>query len=102
MLALKENLRQRIGAALPLRARRWLRAATLDSPLSPARGRLDLGDLRRLTPISREYGYDRGTPIDRFYIENFLEEHSSSIRGRVLEISENTYTRRFGGARATH
>jgi SAM-dependent methyltransferase len=101
MLVLKENLLQRIGAALPLRARRWLRA-TRDMPLSPARGQLDLGDLRRLTPISREYGYDRGTPIDRYYIENFLEAHSNSILGRVLEISENTYTRRFGGPRVTH
>ena len=23
-------------------------------------------------PVSRRFGYDRGTPIDRYYIENFL------------------------------
>ncbi|HZC37157.1 MAG TPA: methyltransferase domain-containing protein, partial [Sphingomicrobium sp.] len=44
-------------------------------------------------------GYSRGTPIDRYYIETFLEEHSSDIRGRVLEIGNDTYSRRFGGDR---
>jgi SAM-dependent methyltransferase len=47
-------------------------------------------------PVSRLFGYDRGTPIDRYYIENFLRANSSEIRGRVLEIGDATYTRRFG------
>ena len=54
------------------------------------------GDLRRLEPISRSYGYDRGRPIDRYYIENFLELEGGCIKGRVLEIGENTYTLKFG------
>jgi SAM-dependent methyltransferase len=50
-----------------------------------------------VTPLSRNYGYDRGLPIDRYYIEKFLSDHQIDIRGRVLEIGDNTYTRRFGG-----
>jgi SAM-dependent methyltransferase len=52
-------------------------------------------------PLCREYGYSRGTPIDRYYIESFLEEHAADIRGRVLEIGDDTYSRRFGGGRIT-
>jgi SAM-dependent methyltransferase len=57
------------------------------------------GSLRRLTPISREFGFDRGQPIDRYYIENFLARHADDIRGRVLEIKDASYTRRYGGNR---
>jgi SAM-dependent methyltransferase len=52
--------------------------------------------LRRTTPISEHWGYDRGTPVDRYYIERFLEEHSQDIRGRVLEVFDSDYTARFG------
>jgi hypothetical protein len=57
--------------------------------------------LRRTTPISRQFGFDRGQPIDRYYIENFLAYHANDIRGRVLEIGDASYTRRFGGNRVT-
>lgn len=50
-------------------------------------------------PTSRVFGLDRGHPIDRYYIERFLETQAADIRGRVLEIGEDTYTRRFGGSR---
>ena len=60
--------------------------------------KLRWGDLRRVTPISRNWGYDRGQPVDRYYIENFLEAHATDIRGRVLEVGDDAYTRRFGGA----
>ena len=49
------------------------------------------GDLQRLSPISREFGLDRGLPIDRFYMERFLAAHAHHIRGAVLEIGEPTY-----------
>jgi SAM-dependent methyltransferase len=57
------------------------------------------GDLRRLTPISPVFGLDRGQPIDRYYIEAFLRKNSSDIQGRVLEIGDPGYTRKFGGDR---
>ncbi|CAA9295622.1 MAG: hypothetical protein AVDCRST_MAG26-4425 [uncultured Chloroflexia bacterium] len=55
-----------------------------------------LGTLRRTAPLSSRWGYDRGTPVDRFYIERFLEQHRNDIRGRVLEIKDSSYTDRFG------
>jgi SAM-dependent methyltransferase len=45
------------------------------------------------------YGFDRGTPIDRVYIERFLGRHASDISGHVLEVGDDSYTRRFGGGR---
>ena len=62
---------------------------------------VDLGDLRRLEPVSRDWGFDRGRPIDRYYIERFLEARSHVIRGRVLEFGEPLYTEMFGDARVT-
>lgn len=60
---------------------------------------INLRGLARLHPISRLFGYDRGQPIDRYYIENFLLQHKSDVHGRVLEIGDNTYTKKFGGTR---
>jgi SAM-dependent methyltransferase len=65
------------------------------------RRRIDFGDLSRTTPVSRHFGFDRGTPIDRYYIESFLAENAAAIRGRTLEIGDDEYTRRFGAARAS-
>ncbi|MFL6195570.1 MAG: class I SAM-dependent methyltransferase [Thermoanaerobaculia bacterium] len=55
-----------------------------------------LGVLHRTTPLSESWGFDRGTPVDRHYIEAFLEEHRGDIRGRVLEVQDSGYTDRFG------
>jgi SAM-dependent methyltransferase len=52
-------------------------------------------------PLSDHHGLDRGTPLDRHYIEAFLAERSHLVRGSVLEIESDTYTRRFGGDRVT-
>jgi SAM-dependent methyltransferase len=60
---------------------------------------LDLGDLRRLIPVSADYGLDRGTPIDRYYVDDFLGRRAGDVRGRALEINDDRYTRRFGGDR---
>ena len=59
------------------------------------------GNLRRLTPISRTFGHDRGTPVDRYYIERFLRERAADIRGRVLEVGGRDYTQKFGGTEVT-
>jgi SAM-dependent methyltransferase len=60
-----------------------------------------LGRIGRLAPLSRIFGFDRGTPIDRIYIEAFLASHASDIRGHVLEVGDDGYSRRFGGDRIT-
>jgi SAM-dependent methyltransferase len=54
-----------------------------------------LGTLRRTTPLSDKWGYDRGTPVDRYFMEHFLDEHRCDIRGRVLEVENSFYTQRF-------
>jgi len=51
---------------------------------------------RSLQPISTRYGFDRGTPIDRVYIDQFLLENSALITGRCLEVVDSTYTKKFG------
>ena len=61
----------------------------------------DWGELRRTEPVSRRFGFDRGKPVDRRYIEGFLDSHRQDIRGRVLEIGDRNYTQRFGGERVT-
>ena len=63
----------------------------------PARDRVG----RDLEPVSRNFGFDRGKPVDRWYIERFLREHEADVRGRVLELYESTYTQWFGGDRVT-
>jgi hypothetical protein len=62
---------------------------------------MDFGDFRRLDPLSRVFGADRGRPIDRHYIEGFMESHAHDVQGRVLEFGDATYTHRYGGARVT-
>lgn len=56
---------------------------------------------RSLEPLSMKFGFDRGTPIDRYWIEDFLEKNASSITGKTLEVTDDAYTRRFGGDRVT-
>jgi SAM-dependent methyltransferase len=67
----------------------------------PPVGCVRFGDLRRLKPISSDYGSRRGLEIDRYYIEKFLTEHADDIHGSVLEIKHNTYTKRYGQDRVT-
>ena len=60
---------------------------------------VDFASLATTTPASRVFGLDRGTPINRYYIEKFLASHAASIRGRVLEVGGSDYSRRFGSDR---
>lgn len=85
-------------AALPADFRRWLRAQQQRYRLqSPRVGTVKGQSLWRVTPVSRIFGLNRGLPIDRYYIENFLFDHTSDIRGRVLEMGDSFYTQKFGG-----
>jgi hypothetical protein len=55
-----------------------------------------LGNIRRLAPLSRNWGLDRGTPIDRYYIESFLRQNQEAIHGDILEVRDRRYTEMFG------
>jgi hypothetical protein len=43
----------------------------------------------------KDFGFSRGTPIDRIYIEKFLETSRQYIRGNVLEFGDNHYYKKF-------
>jgi SAM-dependent methyltransferase len=46
--------------------------------------------------VSSQFGFDRGTPIDRYYIRKFLGGHAQDIKGDVLEVGEAAYTNELG------
>jgi len=52
-------------------------------------------DLRHTQPVSDVFGLDRGLPVDRFYIERFLNENKRLINGTVLEIGDDVYSKRY-------
>jgi glycosyltransferase involved in cell wall biosynthesis len=101
-------------AASPYQTGRWIMTKCLsprvlyrlkrlkDKNAVPPPGGIRLGDLDRTSPISTSFGFDRGTPIDRYYIDRFLQRHAAVIRGRVLEIGSDLYSRRYGAGRITH
>jgi SAM-dependent methyltransferase len=73
----------------------------------PLVGLARLGSLRRLTPISDRYGFDRGLPVDRYYIEDFLGRFGAApgyatgdLTGRILEVGDAYYATKFGAAEA--
>ena len=86
--------RAAVGVPLPVRAG----IARARGHVPPV-GAVHLGDLDRTSPIARDFGYARGGPVDRHYIEGFLHRSQDDIRGRVLEIGDDAYTRAFGASR---
>ena len=96
----KENFK----SILPSRIRHWLGDRKL--PIERLRRRMGRGPgpslLRRTSPINpNDYGESRGQCIDRYYIESFLAAHADDVRGHVLDFSDDTYAKRFGGAKTT-
>jgi SAM-dependent methyltransferase len=85
----------------PAPLHRWLHQRGMYKSYRPALGKAYAGDLKRMSPLSTEFGYDRGGPVDRYYIESFLAAEADAIRGRVLEIGDNEYSMRFGGKQIT-
>jgi SAM-dependent methyltransferase len=88
---------------LPMRIRKWLALLWERYIRGTAVGWVRFGSLRRLHPLGAVFGLKRGQRLelclDRYYIERFLAQHAADIQGHVLEIADNTYTQRFGGAR---
>lgn len=77
----------------PLRSR----LASVVDPRAPRGGRPRWGTLRSLRPYSSDYGWDRGTPVDRVAIAAFHMAHARDIRGACLEVHDAHYTLRYGG-----
>jgi len=96
------NITDLLRLFLPTSLRRYIRLKILNLKANPQFFYLSFGSLRRLNPISRNFGLERGQAIDRYYIEKFLDKHNSDIRGIVLEVGDNVYTRKFGGDKVIH
>jgi SAM-dependent methyltransferase len=77
------------------RAGRFGSAAARAGTVAPVRW----GDLARVAPFSRRWGFDRGLPIDRHYIRQFLEQNAADVHGRVLEVKDANYSKMFGADR---
>lgn len=90
-------IRHSVKAMLPDRVLQWIRQRRerWDGASLLQRSVWDVS-LRRVRPLRRAFGWRKGRPVDRYYIESFLARWSEDIRGHVLEIGDNTYTRRFG------
>ena len=90
-----------LGRLLPASLRRSLRRRLRDRRKAGSIRTPDMGDLRRTEPISRLWGSDRGRPVDRYYIDAFLDAHRSDITGHTLELGNALYTDRFGSGVTT-
>jgi SAM-dependent methyltransferase len=94
----KDKLIKVVRKYTSVETRRWIIRITRWPPV----GWVNFGSFRRLKPISPYWGTERGHPIDRYYIEKFLASYSSLIRGRVLEIGDDTYTCKYGSSQIHH
>jgi glycosyltransferase involved in cell wall biosynthesis/SAM-dependent methyltransferase len=97
---LKSLLENTAKRTMPSPVRRWLRAQWERRRHSPSLGSVDFGGLHQVPPVGR-LGRDRGLPIDRYYIDRFLAANAERIRGHVLELDDDRYTRTYGGDRVT-
>lgn len=98
---MKQVIKSIAKRTLPAPVHRWIGTQLWGDKYTPPVGGVDFGSLRRIAPISREFGFNRGLPVDRYYIEKFLAKNAADIQGRVLEIGDNSYTRQFGGKNVT-
>jgi glycosyltransferase involved in cell wall biosynthesis/SAM-dependent methyltransferase len=92
--AAREHLRDALPPTVVRRLRHFRSGRSV-----PAFGRVRFGDLGGWAPIDDDFGYGRGTPIDRYFITEFLLRHADDIAGRVLEVGDDDFSRRFGGDR---
>ncbi|CAN5691762.1 hypothetical protein BH11BAC3_BH11BAC3_43640 [soil metagenome] len=90
-----------IKKTVPHFVKRWLYKAGLHHSYLPEVGKATASDFNRNSPFSKDFGYDRGGPVDRYYIENFLKKEAGSIKGKTLEIGDNEYSLLFGGSKIT-
>lgn len=73
------------------------RAAALPG-VGRAAVRLAFGDLGRVHALGG-WGFERGTPVDRWYIERYVASCAPLLRGHALEVQDDVYSSRFGAER---
>jgi peptidoglycan/xylan/chitin deacetylase (PgdA/CDA1 family) len=90
---------ERAQAEAELGAARGVLAGLSNDLAVYGRRTLEFEDLRRTAPISRNWGLDRGMPIDRHYIHAFMGRHAGDVRGDVLEMLDAELTTSYGRER---
>jgi hypothetical protein len=98
---MNSSLTATLKTHLPTFIKRLANRLNLYQEFIPTQGKINWGDFMSVRPFSNDFGYDRGGPVDRYYIENFLLAESHSIKGNVLEIADNAYTLKYGGSKVT-
>lgn len=58
----------------------------------------DIIKMLDMNPVGKTYGAARGGSVCRYYLDGFLNQYKSVIKGRVLEIGDRNYTDRYGTA----
>ena len=53
---------------------------------------VDLTSLSNLGALTKNFGFDRGQPVDRFFISHFLKANIDIINGDILEVAERRYS----------
>lgn len=90
-MPLEEQLRRDLLPLLSSGPRRWAAATYLRAQKLLTRPRW--GNLLRPEPFSSQYGFERGTPIDRRYLSDFVRTNAHYVHGRVLEIESSMWSR---------
>jgi SAM-dependent methyltransferase len=49
-------------------------------------------------PRSYAWGFDRGTPVPRYFRERFMEQYRADVQGQCLEFQADDYTTCTGGS----
>lgn len=62
-------------------------------------GKIRFGDFREYAPFCNNYGFTRGTPIDRYYLDQFIAEIRDEVNGDTLEIGGRKENRHRYGLR---
>lgn len=87
------------GPEIMRRIKDTLRSARNRTPAAVRRWLYRRRSIAATEPLSRNFGWERGTPVDRLYIQDYLKANAGLIRGRVLEVGDDSYSRQFGGDR---
>jgi len=60
-------------------------------------GAIDFGDFKRKLPFCPQFGHFRGNPVDRYYLDRFIEQIRNEVKGVTLEIGGSKGNRELYG-----
>jgi len=90
--ALQTHFRRGNGDYPPLTLEQFRALAerlTAEALLTVPIGAIDFGDFKRPIPFCPHFGHLRGTPVDRYYLDKFIETIHNDVKGVTLEIAGN-------------